>query len=270
MTRSQYKKGAHQMKQNLSSTVLKTTARMARTVLWMTTLLAIAACGKSSQQSQDGASTQQIQGSTCNATENDICGPFSQELIALCKKNGGGNACDTNRWNKVFYGQLKAEIGVGSASNATSMRGVDAQIGDDFGERFLSYYRTNYSSIYDEVGFTRDACGYFVSAALSRSGVSVSPKEGWAQNVSGELRDLGWRKITDHQNLLPGDVVFTYDEETMDQNSQYYGVSPHVFVFGGYGNDRDEGLAIDNQGNGYMRNLGEGYKSPFWYAYRKK
>ena len=258
------------MKQKSSPAVLKTTAKMAGIVAWVTTLSAIAACGKSSQQSQDGANTSQSQASTCNATENDICGPFSRELISLCKANGGGSACDTNRWNKNFYKALSAEINAGGASDGTSKRGIDAQIGTSFGHRFLSYYRANYSSIYNDVGFTSNACARFVSTALSRNGISISPDEAWAQNVSDKLRDLGWRKVSDYQNLLPGDVVFTYDEQTMDPSDQYYGVSPHVFVFGGYGNDRDEALAIDNQGNGYFRNLGEGDKSSFWYAYRKK
>jgi hypothetical protein len=258
------------MKHKMNHRFSTTAGKMSGLILLMTAFSAIVSCGKSTQKSNDGTNTTQTQATSCNATDTDICGPFSQELIALCKSNGGGNACDTNRWNKAFYSRLKGQAGDVGLSTSTQTTGLDAQVGESFGQRFASYYRSNYNSIYDEVGITEDACAYFVSSALSRSGISVSPKEGWAQNVSSRLRDLGWQKVTDYQSLIPGDVVFTYDGETMDPNSEYYGVSPHVFVFDGYGNSRHEGLAIDNQGNGYLRNLGLGSKSPFWYAYRKK
>lgn len=40
------------------------------------------------------------------SNQRDICGNFSQPLRELCKKNGGGDVCDTNRWNRQFFNDL--------------------------------------------------------------------------------------------------------------------------------------------------------------------
>jgi len=36
----------------------------------------------------------------------NIDGDFSPQLVALCKQYGGGYACDTKRWNRLFYVSL--------------------------------------------------------------------------------------------------------------------------------------------------------------------
>lgn len=213
-----------------------------------------------------GEADVQSASSTCRESMADACGPFSAELISLCKARSGGNACDSNRWNKVFYEELKSDLKAqkGSSSNGTAAKQQGAPMGDSFGVRFVASYKENYETIKRDIGSTKKACALFVSEALSRNGIAVDRKEAWAQKVSTGLQAIGWKKITDSQQLLPGDVIFTADADTFVD-----GQSPHVFVFEKYGATKSDAIAIDNQGNSYVRSLNEGVKyDAFWYAYR--
>ncbi len=227
----------------------------------------IQACGTSAQSIDDKpGSGVQNNAEQCGALENEVCGPFSDELIQLCKKSDGGTACDSNRWSKKLYDRL-AKSAPAQKNNDIKKPAEDSKVTigqGDFGAKFVESYQNSYEKIAHDIGFTTNACARYVSEALYRNGIKVDPNEAWAQKVSSQLRDLGWTKITDHKALNPGDVIFTADASTFVD-----GQSPHVFVFVKYAGNLNDSIALDNQGNGYVRNLDEGPKTPFWYAYRK-
>lgn len=129
------------------------------------------------------------------------------------------------------------------------------------GPSFASWYAANYASVKAKVGFTYNGCAAFVTTALRSFGVDIG-YDAWAPNVPAKLQRLGWTKVTNASALAAGDVVFTRDAQTARD-----GLTPHVFVFKGYSGS--QAVAIDNQGNGYVRNLSaNGPKSWFWFAYR--
>jgi hypothetical protein len=134
-----------------------------------------------------------------------------------------------------------------------------------FGTKFAKTYENEYAAIAAEVGFTTNACAAFATAALRRVGVENIPYELWAPSLVEHLRKAGWKKVTTSRSLKLGDLVFTRDSKT-----ERDGLTNHVFVFAGYvGSDKESARAIDNQNNGYERNLGSnGSFSPFWFAYR--
>ena len=234
----------------------------------------IQACGNSTQ-GNNGNSGGGVQNNAelCGASEKEVCGPFSEELIQLCKKSDGGMACESNQWSKKLYDRLSQSLP--HSQNGESRKpaaddnpnSTDKELAGqgDFGAKFVQSYLNSYETIAQFVGFTTNACARYVSEALYRNGVKVDRYEAWAQKVSSQLRDLGWTKITDRKALKPGDVIFTADASTFVD-----GQSPHVFVFVKYDSNLNDSIALDNQGNSYVRNLDDGGpKTPFWYAYRK-
>lgn len=47
----------------------------------------------------------------CVNSVNEICGPFADDLRRLCAENGGGDPCQSDRWDRRFYEGLARELG---------------------------------------------------------------------------------------------------------------------------------------------------------------
>lgn len=121
-------------------------------------------------------------------------------------------------------------------------------------EKLLEFYgkKQNYQSVKKEVlawhGTTKNACVAFLSTALRRIGVDV-PQDGTydGEKVSRLTRPFslwleevaGWERISDADDLRPGDIVFT-------ERADY---PWHTYVFKAWKNKK-KGIAwvIDNQG----------------------
>lgn len=136
-----------------------------------------------------------------------------------------------------------------------------------WGERFAGWYAANYRQVYNRVmalrGTTTDSCAAFASTALAGFGLNV-PYMVWAPSLRSYVASAGFVRITDPAAIRPGDVAFT-----QDSISRATGETGHVFVVQAVSGRLV--YAIDNQGNGNIRNIYEG-ESPFkwgvWDAYR--
>lgn len=147
----------------------------------------------------------------------------------------------------------------------------------DLGAQLVTWYgkKKHYKAVKREVlawhKTTKNACVAFVSTALRELGVDV-PLDA---KVDGEsvsrltrpfslwLEDqLGWTRVTEVDDLIPGDVVFT-------EHADY---PWHVYVFHSW-RDQSDHLArvLDNQGYLGVRDVlgtGPGNFTPFAYALR--
>ena len=94
------------------------------------------------------------------------------------------------------------------------------------------------------------------------------------------IRKAGWRKITDVNDLRPGDIVFTRPAERGASDFHTPLHPRHAYMFHGWKNKPRTGLVVDNQweeygdrGFGmYERNIGffDGERSMFWFALRAR
>lgn len=130
------------------------------------------------------------------------------------------------------------------------------------GEQLVAFYRENYDSIKAKVGFTSNGCAAFATTALATFGLPVG-YTAWAPTMDDNLAKMGWKRINDWGQLVPGDVVFTRESPSDTMTN-------HVFIFGGYvAGSNEKGYAIDNQNNYYVRGLnGSTGQSRFWHAFR--
>jgi hypothetical protein len=147
----------------------------------------------------------------------------------------------------------------------------------DLNDRLVSWYgqKRHYKAVRREVldwhKTTKNACVAFVSTALRDLDVDVPlDAEVDGESVSRLTRPLsrwledhlGWTRVTDVDDLRPGDVVFT-------EAAEY---PWHVYVFYSW-SDREAHLArvLDNQGFLNERDVlgtGPGNFTPFAYALR--
>jgi hypothetical protein len=117
------------------------------------------------------------------------------------------------------------------------------------------YYKNNYSAIAQKTKAfypesPRYACAAFASTALKEAGFKIKQVL-LTNDVEKQLLATGWTAIYDLKALRVGDVVFTDKSK-----SNVPGTYSHVYVFNGYvDGNTDLGWAIDNQGNGYRRNI---------------
>jgi hypothetical protein len=116
-----------------------------------------------------------------------------------------------------------------------------------------------------------------IKSQLRQAGVPVPQRAGLGgENISLVTRpfahhlqhQLGWNKITDPNQLRPGDVVFTKDDPS------WPGYPAHTYMFEKW-IDQARGIAsvVDNQANSHARNIHEDRYSeynftPFAYALR--
>lgn len=140
--------------------------------------------------------------------------------------------------------------------------------------------RANYDAVYANVmswfGTTSNACVAFLSTALRMVNVNI-PLHYMVDDEDSSLvtlpfsiyleENLGWQRITNQNDLQPGDVCFTEDD------SNWPGYPAHVFQFSSW-SFKARGIAwvIDNQGPLHERNInvaGGGFNfTPFAYALR--
>jgi len=161
--------------------------------------------------------------------------------------------------------------------------------------------RANYRAVKKEVAewfpFDENACTAFMTTALRQAGMQIPNAMIWNGetgpdrqrvsiwiNTSGLaqylIRKAGWRKITDVNDLRPGDIVFTRPAERGASDFHTPLHPRHAYMFHGWKNKPRTGLVVDNQweeygdrGFGmYERNIGffDGERSMFWFALRAR
>lgn len=211
-------------------------------------------------------------------------GPFNPEQVETCKGLNWGSVCEIMKWPlDVFQGRQAPPapaaniIGSGGVSTTVLQRvsGLSAKL--------LKHYASpsNYRNIHGEVmrwfGTTRNACVAFISTAMRAVGIDVPKRVNskgynistWTGALSEYLEyELGWVRITNLSQLLPGDVAFTLDSDGSTR------VPAHVFLFVEWSdNSSSWARVIDNQGFLHTRNLSKhngGNFTPFHYALRPR
>lgn len=162
----------------------------------------------------------------------------------------------------------------------SALSGGDNQQGKT-NQRLYDFYSKQAN--YDEVGnrvrdfypaFRSNGCVAFMSTALRLSGVKVPIKnDSLGENISLVTKPFSewleahdWKRITNHLQLLPGDIVFTEDAEG------FPGYPAHTYMFAGWMNDeKRNALVVDNQKFSHGRNVfgfGDFNFTPFRYALR--
>jgi hypothetical protein len=224
----------------------------------MTTSLLAAGCGRDeSWSTADHLAASRSSAPQCQPSR-DACGPFSEQLRALCRRFGGGPPCETNRWNKDFHASL-----VNYLSSKTSFSSPGTA------RRLLEFYtrRENYNAVRNNVAtwyapVTTNGCVAFLSTALRMIGVPVprSGEQGTDPLISLRTgpfaaflqREQGWTRVGSARDLKPGDVVFTVGENPT-----------HVFLFVRWHEPRPSvAIVVDNQGFLIERNI-DARVSPF-------
>lgn len=168
-------------------------------------------------------------------------------------------------------------IDVGAAADDVALQTVANVSGQELSDFYTneSNYRQVYRNVMSWFGSTTNGCVAFASTALRFLGVNVPQNGIWngervsllTKPFSAYLQDkLGWTRITQSKELLPGDLVFTVDEPKAP------GYPAHVFMHVGYEDSaRLISLAVDNQGFTHPRALAGDVKkdySAFAYALR--
>ncbi|NRA68033.1 MAG: hypothetical protein HRU19_26360 [Pseudobacteriovorax sp.] len=188
----------------------------------------------------------------CQDDTVNKCGPFSDEMVAECKRLGGGRACESNRWSLAIYNSAKQNLSTEDISLS--------------GTTFSQYYANNYGYIKKvarKFWSKPYGCAAYASSALKLAGFSI--KQVLVTNdVESQLKKLGWTRITKMSQLAAGDVVFT-DKAT----SNIAGTYSHVYVFHRYSNSaKTSAIISDNNGTRITRNVYRGNRSRSVVAYR--
>jgi len=118
----------------------------------------------------------------------DLFGPFSPELVARCKSNSGGHACETMRWKRSMVPDGSGSAGTGGATNPLSVP---------------YYYQYNNSY---EPGAT---CGITSAAMLLRY---------WGKNVTPDHLYASYGKS---QGQSPGNLANLYRAYGLSATSTY-------------------------------------------------
>ncbi|MDO5038525.1 SH3 domain-containing protein [Clostridium sp.] len=83
-------------------------------------------------------------------------------------------------------------------------------------------------------GITSNNCVYFASEALRRVGVNIPEETGYTTNLEKALKNVGWKKVTNLNQLEPGDVCFAGEM--------------HAYIFMGWANEEHTlAYVVDNQ-----------------------
>lgn len=160
-------------------------------------------------------------------------------------------------------------------------RGAPSVPGGNVTSKLCSFYsiHTNYDKVYEAVvngwfGTTSNACTAFLSEALRQSGYPVphgpyldGDISTWTFSLSGWLISKGWKKITNPNDLQPGDVCFTLPSDPNDDHPA------HVYMFQSWQSKAaSAAYVVDNQEFTHVRNIGEGGGgfnfTPYWYHVR--
>lgn len=186
------------------------------------------------------------------------CGPFSDGLRKACRVFDGGQTCNTDRWDKTFFEQVKPFEFSGS-----------------WNIKIARYYsvKSNYQKVSDDVkswypAHTSNGCVAFMSTAMRHVGIDV-PKGRqlaggdislWVPGFTKYLeREKQWLKISKADQLQPGDVVITNNQD-------------HTFMFQHWTDiSKGKAMSIDNRGFSHDRLLlGDptGNFTPFGWAWR--
>ena len=97
-------------------------------------------------------------------------------------------------------------------------------------------------------GSSANTCVYFISEVLRQNNFSVPKRTANISQIIPILEKMGWEKQRDYNNLMPGDICFTTDE-----NGDENGIPTHTYVFmkwvkvGNY----DYAYICDNQAKDY-------------------
>jgi hypothetical protein len=97
-------------------------------------------------------------------------------------------------------------------------------------------------------GKSSNACVYFVSEVLRRSGVDIPKATSNTKQLTNFLKDEGWKRYKDYKELKPGDLCFT-----TDHLGNKNGIPTHTYIFmswvkeGNY----DYAYICDNQAKDY-------------------
>lgn len=192
-------------------------------------------------------------------TTRFACGPFPEGLRKACRLFGGGETCNTDRWDLEFHQKLKGYENAGG-----------------WNKKIVDYYsvKANYDKVHTDVmgwyGTTKNGCVAFMSTAMRHVGVSISKSEKldgnsvslWVPSFSKFMEQkLQWIKFDKHEFLEPGDVVISEG-------------FAHTYMFQGWKNQaKGLGLVVDNQGFTHERNIfgyGSGNFTPWKWAFRSK
>ena len=208
-----------------------------------------------------GGSEEEVQKNSYSLDSLRSC---NEERLNICFDNGGGTAC-YEKWSCQPYCNLKQmevciKNGGGSACKA-KWSCLDGLRGD----RMAEFYRNNYSRIQKEVATFHTGsygCAAYASTALKLYGFPIKQVKVTNQ-LENQLKEKGWKKITDLTKLQKGDVVFT-----SKSTSNIPGTWSHVYVFQGYLSGRRYAYVTDNYGKYGQRNIYAGSRSPSVIAYR--
>ncbi|MGK0466824.1 hypothetical protein [Clostridium sp.] len=109
--------------------------------------------------------------------------------------------------------------------------------------------RTVYGAAIDlNDGSSANTCVYFISEVLRQNNFDVPKKICNTEQIISVLTENGFKKQSDYENLAPGDICFT-----TDNNGETNGFPTHVYVFmkwvkeGNY----DYAYICDNQAKDY-------------------
>ncbi len=139
----------------------------------------------------------------------DALGPFSQELVAACQREDGGNSCSTDRWNYRFLYRLLRESGT-----IASPQGPPPQfvlLAFDGSQSLDAWNKSRqFSQCMDEKGvdvrFT-----YFISAVyfVTQENRQLYKPPG---NIRAGRSDIGWAESAEDVGLRLEQLNLAYSE----------------------------------------------------------
>ena len=187
-------------------------------------------------------------------------GPFDAPMIEECLQRGGGETCNTLRWERSLVAPLPAE----GIDDETDTSPLNRSCGG-LNERMFAHYasRAGYNQVsragLRTLGTRSNGCAAWLSHAIRQSGGTMNVQTN-TERFRDELKSRGWIVIRNKADLRPGDVIITKDRKG------WKGHPDHVYMFAGWA-DRSQTvpLAVDNQGFTHARGRG---KSPIAYGLR--
>ncbi|MBU3145034.1 hypothetical protein [Clostridium sp. CF012] len=137
----------------------------------------------------------------------------------------------------IFSKNIKAKV---QAENLSLNENVYSFL-EDKGNRIDAYN----SAIKLNQGSSENTCVYFISEVLRRNNFDVPAQTSNTSQIISLLKEKGFKKRSDYENLKPGDICFTTDDNG--------GFPTHTYIFmkwvkeGNY----DYAYICDNQAKDY-------------------
>ena len=200
---------------------------------------------------------------------------LSQSAFSFEKSQQSGN--NTSKQKPTIQSNTTSEITLTLLNQPHSIEEKRNKLHDNYKLMEFLKSKQNYSKLERTVKKwyrpnKSNGCVAYLSTALRMIGVRVPFKQIKGSNISLVThvfsdyleKKLNWMKISEHNELKPGDIVFTKHNKA--------GRPAHTYVFVRW-SDKQKGIAhvVDNQGHNHKRNI---YKSgtynftPFKYALR--